>query len=398
VTEGGRLGGAPADVRGANIFDKRRQASAFLVLAAAVLLAAGSASADPSQIESKQAQARDVLAQIHALDADVEQAVERYNLANVQLERIEADLKSNARHLVIARTGLKNARSHLAKRLVSIYVDGADASAVEVLLGAESLEDLTDRLDTIERVGSQDARVVGEVRKLKRETEARKLRLQRARVQQRQVVADRAAERRSIEGQLASRQQLFSSIKSEIAQLEEAERRRAAQLAAQARARLAQQRALAAQTQADQAATLGAPEIAAIGGESEAVGGAVAPAPPSRYGGVVGIAMQYLGTPYVWGGASPAGFDCSGFSMYVYAQVGVSLPHHAASQYGMGVPVSYSDLQAGDLVFFNGLGHMGIYVGGGSFIHAPHTGDVVKISSLNDSWYASTYVGARRIL
>ena len=124
---------------------------------------------------------------------------------------------------------------------------------------------------------------------------------------------------------------------------------------------------------------------------------AIAPAPDARYGGVVGIAMQYLGVPYVWGGASPSGFDCSGFSMYVYAQVGVSLPHHAASQYGLGSPVSKSDLQPGDLVFFNGLGHMGIYIGGGQFIHAPHSGDVVKISSLSDSWYARTWVGARRL-
>jgi peptidoglycan DL-endopeptidase CwlO len=83
--------------------------------------------------------------------------------------------------------------------------------------------------------------------------------------------------------------------------------------------------------------------------------------------------------------------------MYVYAQVGVSLPHNAAMQYGLGTPVSRSQLAPGDLVFFNGLGHMGMYIGGGQFIHAPHTGDVVKISSLNDSWYAATYVGARRL-
>jgi cell wall-associated NlpC family hydrolase len=122
-----------------------------------------------------------------------------------------------------------------------------------------------------------------------------------------------------------------------------------------------------------------------------------APAPAARYGGVVGIAMQYLGTPYRWGGAAPGGFDCSGFVMYVYAQVGVSLPHNAAAQYGYGSPVSRSDLQPGDLVFFNGLGHNGIYIGGGQFIHSPHTGDVVKISSLSQSWYASTWVGARRL-
>ena len=106
--------------------------------------------------------------------------------------------------------------------------------------------------------------------------------------------------------------------------------------------------------------------------------------------------MQYLGTPYVWAGADPSGFDCSGFVMYVFAQVGVSLPHSTYAIYGMGVPVSRGALQPGDLVFFNGLGHMGIYVGGGSFIHSPSTGDVVKISSMT-GWYSSTYVGARRV-
>jgi cell wall-associated NlpC family hydrolase len=83
--------------------------------------------------------------------------------------------------------------------------------------------------------------------------------------------------------------------------------------------------------------------------------------------------------------------------MYVYAQVGVSLPHNAAMQYSYGSPVGKEFLQPGDLVFFNGLGHVGLYIGGGQFIHAPHTGDVVKISSLSESWYASTYVGARRL-
>jgi cell wall-associated NlpC family hydrolase len=100
--------------------------------------------------------------------------------------------------------------------------------------------------------------------------------------------------------------------------------------------------------------------------------------------------------PYQWGGATPAGFDCSGLVMYVYAQLGVQLPHYAAAQYQLGSPVSRSQLQPGDLVFFDALNHVGIWLGGNQFVDAPETGDVVKIETMND-WYAKTYVGARRV-
>jgi cell wall-associated NlpC family hydrolase len=83
--------------------------------------------------------------------------------------------------------------------------------------------------------------------------------------------------------------------------------------------------------------------------------------------------------------------------MYAYAQVGVSLPHYTGAQWGAGVHVSQSQLAPGDLVFFYNLDHVGMYIGGGSFIHAPHTGDVVRIASLGDPWYAAAYDGAVRI-
>ena len=126
-------------------------------------------------------------------------------------------------------------------------------------------------------------------------------------------------------------------------------------------------------------------------------------APPAGPIGVraVAIAERYLGVPYVWGGADPVtGFDCSGLVMYVYRQLGVDLLHFSGAQYHEGAHVPFGALAPGDLVFFDlgtlGPGHVGMYVGGGRFIQAPHSGDVVKISSLSDFGYASSYVGAVR--
>jgi peptidoglycan DL-endopeptidase CwlO len=360
---------------------------------AAALACVHSASADPS-ISAKRAEAATVLAQIQEIDSQLSHAIEAYNFANVKLDKIHGELKTNALHLQIAKKSLKNGQRHLAERLVALYVGGHEEGALEVLLGAKSIDDLLNRLDAVERVSAQDTRVLTEVKSFRKQVVERRARLKRARAEQQQVVAQRAEQRRSIEGQLAERQRLLSSIKDQIATLEAAERRRQAQAAAAARARLAAA-SLQRQTESNAQPEEGALLLDVATPVEDAIEASAAP--PATHGGVVGIAMQYRGVPYVYGGASPSGFDCSGLIMYAYAQVGVSLPHHAASQYGMGSPVSRDQLAAGDLVFFNGLGHAGIYIGGGQFIHSPHTGDVVKISSLSDSWYANTYVGARRI-
>lgn len=118
---------------------------------------------------------------------------------------------------------------------------------------------------------------------------------------------------------------------------------------------------------------------------------------------IVSLAQQYLGVPYVYGGSSPSGFDCSGFTMYIFAQVGVKLPHGATSQLSYGASVSRSELQPGDLVFFQDYGavasHVGIYIGGDQFIHASSSSGnsrCVTVSSLAESYYANHYYTARR--
>lgn len=115
---------------------------------------------------------------------------------------------------------------------------------------------------------------------------------------------------------------------------------------------------------------------------------------------IVSYAFNFIGRPYVFGAAGPRAFDCSGLTQYVFAKFGISLPHYTGSQYSMGSSVSKGNLRAGDLVFFNTYGpisHVGIYIGGGDFIHAPSSGKTITVSSLNDSYYAKRYVGARRI-
>jgi cell wall-associated NlpC family hydrolase len=330
------------------------------------------------------------MAQIQMLDASVGLAVEQYNAARIRLDEIRSEQRRNKRHLAIAKASYARAQRALAKRLHALYTSGS-STGLEIILGAESLSDLLARLDAVDRVSNQDARVVHDIRGFRVEVKRREAQLREAAAEQEAVVADLAAKRREIEAQLAERRQLLATIRTEIARIEEEERRRQERLQAQARERLASSGSTSSGGGgggSGGSATAESPSASSGGGS----------AGPARYGGVVGIAMQYLGVPYRWGGASPStGFDCSGFIMYVYAQVGVSLPHNAAMQYGYGSPVSRSELAPGDLVFFNGLGHAGIYIGGGQFIHSPHTGDVVKISSLGDSWYASTYVGARRL-
>jgi len=110
----------------------------------------------------------------------------------------------------------------------------------------------------------------------------------------------------------------------------------------------------------------------------------------------VALARKQLGVPYAWGGASPAGFDCSGLVMWVYGRFGVTLPHNSAALYGVGRSVATDELRPGDVLFFSGLGHVGLYIGGGRMIHAPQSGRHVEIQPL--SMRAGSIVGARRVV
>lgn len=110
------------------------------------------------------------------------------------------------------------------------------------------------------------------------------------------------------------------------------------------------------------------------------------------------LALRMVGTPYRWGGESPGGFDCSGLVRWAYGQVGLDVPHNTHALYAMGDVVKRGELRTGDLLFFSGLGHMGLYLGGGRMVHSPHTGKTVELVNLRESHYGSRLVGVRRVV
>lgn len=357
-----------------------------------VLLAASAAGADPT-IQEKRSQAELILTQVQTLDEEVGAAAERFNGANYKLGLLTDRLRATRTDLRRARQQLATARSRASERLVQLYVNGSGHSTFEILLGTANLREMLDIFEANEQILEQDTRIIGNVKRLAAHMKQRELQLAASRSTQGRLVRQLGSERDAIGAKLRERQELLGSIRAEVVALEVQERARQVELRRRAEAELARQRVLAAAQQSRRAESDAPPaSIPAATATPAETSPEPEPTPPppadaSRGAQVVSIAMRYLGVPYKWGGASPStGFDCSGFTMYVFAQIGFSLPHYAAAQYGLGRDVPKSDLQPGDLVFFRGLGHMGMYIGGGNFIHAPQTGDVVKISSLSEPY------------
>ena len=364
-------------------------AVAALALTAATLAAVTPALGDP--IADKQAEARRIVAQIDALGRRLDRASEAYNGATYRLGRIRAALRRNERELVVTRRNYRIALDQLTVMLRTLYMAGTSDSTIQVLLGARSLDDVINGLDAQKRIVQQQNQLVSTAKRLRAELASARERLQRTRAAQARLVAKRAAQKARIVRGIAEQHRLLVSVQSQIAELRREELIRQAQLAAAASARLAQQRVL--EQQALRSAVVGPTTL--VPGTN---GLPVTVVPPSQVGTrVVSIAEQYLGFPYVFGAQGPYAFDCSGLVTYVFAQVGISLPHFAAAQWNYGVYVPEDALEPGDLVFFADLEHVGIYIGGGEYIAAPHPGDVVKISSLGESWSAANYYGAKRI-
>ncbi len=414
-------------------------------LALGILVPAAPALASPkSQIRSKQAQARVAKAQLDQLGRQLEPAIERYNRATLELDQVNTRIALNQRYIGIVERNIERGQRLLARRLVEEYRRGSP-DPLATVLAAGSLNEMLAAADLLKRSEHQAADLVATFNADRRELGVRRRELAADRARAQELRRRAAAEKATITAGIARERQLIRGLETEIARLIAAEQARQRRLLAEAKARIEREArarrralALAAARTADpgiggsaSVAANGGGSSGGSGGDGDPGGGSssggsssggssgggssgggsssgggrsseiAAPPPPSNGSlgqRAVAVAMRHLGTPYRWGGESPGGFDCSGLTKYAYGQVGVSLSHYTGAQWNEGARISsMRDLQVGDLVFFHSdLHHMGMYIGGGSMIHAPHTGDVVKISSITSGYYASAFRGGVR--
>ncbi len=306
---------------------------------------------------SKMERARAVKAQVEKLDERMEIASERYNAAAEKRAKLLAQKKKAAKKLAKVQKRTKVVQKHLNTRANSMYRTGP-VGFTEVLLGAESFEEFATTWDVLKDINGEDADAIAELKVLRAEVKATHKEIAAKEKAAAGQVAVMRKNRNSIRSQLSERKRKLAGLEAEIRSLQAAEEARRS----------------AARTVAS----------------SNPSGGRRFP-PPSRAprSEVISVAKKYLGAPYRWGASGPNSFDCSGFTSFVYRQVGVSLPRVSRAQIHAGERVSRSDLKPGDLVFFGSpIHHVGIYVGGGTMIHSPRTGDVVRFASINRSNYA----------
>jgi cell wall-associated NlpC family hydrolase len=351
---------------------KRRIVVLSLLFSTLLLSFALSSPASASPVADKKARLREVEAKLHNVYQEADLAVEKYNLATSKLTTVQQQIKENQHLLKVAEYNLDVANTQLQSRAESIYKT-RDVGIVDVLFSSNSFDDLVTQLNLMERLGNSDVDVVRSIAAYQQDIKDRRVKLAADKKAAAKLVTERAAQKSAILAVQSRLEQITAGIKHDIQRLQErqaAAARAAAQAAAQASAQ------------------------AAAGTNN---GGGSVPVPDPGGSGnsaVVAIAQRYLGVPYVYGGASPSGFDCSGLVMYCYAQVGVGLSHGATDQQHASTPVPISALQPGDLVFFGSASyshHVGIYVGGGSMIHAPHTGAVVSYGSIGGAWIGGRF-------
>ena len=366
----------------------RRLLSGLLVACVGLVLV-GAAPAAPA--------AADIVTQIKAsqvqfdlLNRQAEAAAERYNAGRLMLA-LATQRATAAQQAVTRDDGAVTAlRYRLGAFAAEAYKAGTGGMALHLMSGGRPGL-LLDQLGTLDHISRSQSDLLATLATARHRQAASSHDAQAALADARATLNGLARDKAAVALAAGRAQQVLADLQAKQQQLIQAARDAASRQAAQAQAA-----ALAAQAQAAAAAA------AAFAAQPVTAERPVAAAHQRHYSGdAAQIALQsakdQLGKPYQYGAAGPDSFDCSGLTMYAYAQAGISLPHHAADQYNQGRHVPESDLQPGDLVFFDNLGHEGIYAGNGQFIHAPHSGTVVQYASMSGYWQQN-YVGAVRLV
>lgn len=315
-----------------------------------------------AQVASLQTQAAAVQREIADLDIKLEQLSESYNEGALRLEQTNQDLAEMRRRLQGTNEVYDHRRAQVDARLVASYKAGGN-SFLEILLATDDFTSFVKRVILLYHVTTQDQLLVENVASSLDDLSALEAAVDAKKTEELGLREELGRRRKEIETTLAERQSTLGGLDGRIAQLVEQERQR----------QEAERQRLEAELR------------------SKVSGWQMYDGPlPQTGDGVlnqfVQTAAAYLGIPYVWAGERPStGMDCSGFTRYVFAQHGIVLPHYSGYQAQMGVEVPLADIKAGDLLAFgNPVHHVGIYIGEGKFVHAPHTGDVIRISILSD--------------
>lgn len=336
--------------------------TALLTVLALTALAMATAPAAPAKgsVAKAKARLRAVAARLDTVSTQSEIAVEKLNQATARLETIQAKIDENQRHLQTAQENLEQASEQLLRRAEDMY-KARDVGIVDFIFQADSFDDLISQMDMMQRLGNSDVDTVHAIAAYKREIKDRRLRLKADEKAATRLVAERERHRNELVAPESDLRALTKKIKKQIKKLK-------------AQARLRAQLALTGYS------------------------GPIPEVDPNSPGHpeIIAIAKRYFGVPYVWGGASPSGFDCSGLTMYCYAQIGVNLYHGATMQQRASSPVALTDMRPGDLIFFGNASfshHVAIFVGGTTCIEAPHTGDVVRYGTWTgrDAWIGGRF-------
>jgi len=385
--------------------------SALLTMSAVI-----PASADP--ITDKQRQAQQIADEIERLGDAAADLGEQYNGAVVELQQVEADVKDAEAKLAELEAKLGTVRTAAGAFALKAYVYADQTSGVAAMLNGTSVSDGSAQREGYNQVAlGNTSDVTDDMKALIEDADRQRNVLDTKRAQQANLAEVTKKRQQAAESAQTKQEQTLVKVKGELNTLVVKEQqRRAAEAArqaevakqqAQAALLASQQRAAAASARPSAAATTPQTRTTTAADDDEDSGGGNGAAtktdpspqfdvPATSPGAATAVraALSQLGVPYRFAAASPGvAFDCSGLTLWAWAQAGVSLPHFAASQYGMLPHVPLDQLQPGDLIFFySDIHHVGIYIGNGMMVHAPRTGDVVKVSPLQ----GRNLVGAAR--